>query len=121
MSALTDAMARLNGYNSNNFDAVSNPLGFGADGHRTNFPAALKDVATAALEASAAILAAADIHAASLSGGGLVIASATDTGAAGSLAAKIVDAEIINPGGSETISLAKAMKRAAKRSAIIFG
>ena len=44
--AVEDAIGRLDDYNSGNFNAGSNPLGFGAGGHIVNFPAALTDVST---------------------------------------------------------------------------
>lgn len=38
----------LNYYNSNAFDATTNPGGFANDGHQVNFPAALQDLSAAA-------------------------------------------------------------------------
>lgn len=47
MSALTDALARLRQYNSNGYNAQTNPHGFGDDGYETEFPRSLEDAATA--------------------------------------------------------------------------
>lgn len=47
MSALTDALARLRQYNSNGYNAQTNPHGFGDDGYEAEFPRSLGDAATA--------------------------------------------------------------------------
>lgn len=47
MSALTDALARMRQYNSNGYNAQTNPHGFGDDGYEEEFPRALRDTATA--------------------------------------------------------------------------
>lgn len=118
--SIASVIARLFGYNSRSYSA-GNPGGFGADGHLRNWEQATDDVAAACQyvgDSAAAVLAAVeDVRAASLSGGGLVVASPTDEGPAGSLATKIEGAEVVNGGGDERVSLAKAMRRAA----LIFG
>jgi hypothetical protein len=47
MSALTEALARLRQYNSNGYNALTNPHGMGDDGYEDEFPRALNDTATA--------------------------------------------------------------------------
>ena len=46
--AVEDAINRLPSYNSNNFNAITNPRGLAGGGHLSNFPAALADTATTA-------------------------------------------------------------------------
>ncbi|UJX42965.1 hypothetical protein K9F62_09925 [Desulfovibrio sp. JY] len=47
MSSLTEALARMRQYNSNSFDSLTNPHGFGDDGYEAEFPRSLADAATA--------------------------------------------------------------------------
>ncbi|MHC1788656.1 hypothetical protein [Solidesulfovibrio sp.] len=99
-------------YNPNDYDPTANPGGMAAGGHRELFVPVLRDVATVAgeiaVDAALAEQAAAEVRAATLSGGGLVVASPTDT-VAGSLASKIevvgLDKTVVNQGGNERLVL----------------
>jgi len=115
MSVFSDALARLKSfYNGNAYDAATNSGGMGKGGHRENLIPALRDVCTVgeetAAQAEAVMLAVADVRAASLSGGGLVVAAAEDV-VAGSLDTKIETAgdlkkTIIDVDGVKTLRLA---------------
>lgn len=110
---MSDAADRLDGfYNPNDYDPTGNPGGMGAGGHRENYIPSLRDHAAVSRETAARAREveqlAGDLRAATLSGGGLVLASPSDT-AAGSLASKIgvdgLEASIANEGGGERLVL----------------
>ena len=110
---MSDALDRLDTfYNGGDFDPDSNPGGMAAGGHRENYVPSLRDHAAVSRETVAAAKEVAqladDLRAATVTGGGLVLASPTDT-AAGSLASKIkaegLDVTIENAGGNERLVL----------------
>ena len=110
MSQAADRLAVY--YNPGDHDPATNPGGMAAGGHRDNFIPALRDLAAVTVEVAAnaakAEESAAALRGATLSGGGLVIASPTDT-EGGSLAAKLevvgLDKSIVNVGGNERVRL----------------
>ncbi len=110
---MSDALDRLDAfYNAGDFNATDNPGGMAAGGHRTNYIPSLRDYAAVSRETVDAVREveqlADDLRAATVTGGGLVMASPTDT-AAGSLATKIevdgLDKAIVNQGGNERLVL----------------
>lgn len=100
-------------YNPGDHDPATNPGGMAAGGHRENYIPSLRDVATVFRDTAALAdevgRIASDLRAATVSGGGLVVASPTDT-VAGSLANKIevagLEMTIVNQGGNERLVLA---------------
>lgn len=110
---MSDALDRLDAfYNAGDFDPGDNPGGMAAGGHRENYVPSLRDHAAVSRETVAAAKEVAqladDLRAATVTGGGLVLASPTDT-AAGSLASKVkaegLELTIENVGGNERLVL----------------